>query len=442
MVRLIWKKGAFSRRDVSLDAGQLAIGRSEGELKIADDPAVSGRHAVISRSSDGAWVIEDQGSTNHTYLNGKAIDAAALQSGDLINIGHQAFLFWNDEDAGAEKGLFTAWLGGPRWKIILILEGIVLVSFLAPTLWYTLTVGKSNEQMANSAVRAALGNLSQTVLERGIAGRKPGDYLTNVDKKRMPASVLDFGHVDLAGVSRPPIPFGMDIKTFMKSAKMKVGKRELRDGTFLWITKVQQGYRGFGAVWVRYSLSAVKKRMALGVTTTAVLYVVFALAIWPLTGAVVRIFEKYIRDFRLDLDAVRQKSMSRLPMHYCLDSLNELADTANRLAEGARAGATTSSQPSSGTVSSIVQSMPLPAFVFDARGKLKETNAPGAKLAPDAAAGQSLLDLTGAHPAFEAGLPVLETGGIADYAGGRVAVARIEDGQKNLYVLFILEIGS
>jgi pSer/pThr/pTyr-binding forkhead associated (FHA) protein len=59
----------------------------EGNLVI-DDEYASGHHARF-QVSHGLWYVEDLGSTNGTWLNGRRIQAAQwLKKGDTIRIGH------------------------------------------------------------------------------------------------------------------------------------------------------------------------------------------------------------------------------------------------------------------------------------------------------------------------------------------------------------------
>jgi pSer/pThr/pTyr-binding forkhead associated (FHA) protein len=62
------------------------VGR-EGAFVIHDEFA-SGNHARF-RVAHGRWYVEDLGSTNGTWLNGRQIHAAQLlKKGDKIGIGH------------------------------------------------------------------------------------------------------------------------------------------------------------------------------------------------------------------------------------------------------------------------------------------------------------------------------------------------------------------
>lgn len=68
---------------------ELVFGRSaEAPADLGGDPALSRRHARVRRTSEGQFLIEDLGSANGTYLNGKRIDALqVLSPGDRVELG-------------------------------------------------------------------------------------------------------------------------------------------------------------------------------------------------------------------------------------------------------------------------------------------------------------------------------------------------------------------
>jgi hypothetical protein len=66
-----------------------AIGRDLDNQLVFVDATVSGRHAVANLR-DGAWWIEDLGSTNGSFVNGRRIQSgnpALLRSGDVLQLG-------------------------------------------------------------------------------------------------------------------------------------------------------------------------------------------------------------------------------------------------------------------------------------------------------------------------------------------------------------------
>jgi pSer/pThr/pTyr-binding forkhead associated (FHA) protein len=73
--------------------GSTTIGRSPGTDIQIEDPFASGRHARIHESGGHAY-IEDMGSTNGTYLNGKRLRSEQpLGTDDRIRIGDTEFRY-------------------------------------------------------------------------------------------------------------------------------------------------------------------------------------------------------------------------------------------------------------------------------------------------------------------------------------------------------------
>lgn len=70
----------------------LTLGRGEVEIHL-EDPFASTRHARILRQGH-AFVLEDLGSTNGTYLNDHPLDGPQpLHNGDRIWIGDSEFIY-------------------------------------------------------------------------------------------------------------------------------------------------------------------------------------------------------------------------------------------------------------------------------------------------------------------------------------------------------------
>ena len=64
-----------------------SIGRNVNNTIYVEDDFVSSNHAMLTFRGR-AWFIEDQGSTNGTYVNGHRIDRpVALSFGDELTIG-------------------------------------------------------------------------------------------------------------------------------------------------------------------------------------------------------------------------------------------------------------------------------------------------------------------------------------------------------------------
>jgi hypothetical protein len=75
-----------------LDQDSYTIGREAGNSIVIEDPQVSRRHASLMRQGD-TYFIEDMGSTNGTYVNGRRITAPVLlANNDLIGLADTVVL--------------------------------------------------------------------------------------------------------------------------------------------------------------------------------------------------------------------------------------------------------------------------------------------------------------------------------------------------------------
>jgi len=91
--RLIVVSGVMLGFQLELGSALVVVGRaSECGLSLPH-PSVSRHHCRIWRESDH-YVIEDLGSTNRTYLNGKPITRAELRDGDQIGVGSNAMKYF------------------------------------------------------------------------------------------------------------------------------------------------------------------------------------------------------------------------------------------------------------------------------------------------------------------------------------------------------------
>ena len=70
------------------------IGRSPECAIFLDDVTVSRDHAVVIQR-DGAFVIEDQGSLNGTFVNRRRIESTTIDDGDELQIGKYRLTFLN-----------------------------------------------------------------------------------------------------------------------------------------------------------------------------------------------------------------------------------------------------------------------------------------------------------------------------------------------------------
>lgn len=76
--------------------GTVTIGRSADRTIVVDDSRVSRAHATVARTQEGTVVITDEGSSNGTRVNDRAIPShtpISLSDGDRISVGPVEFVF-------------------------------------------------------------------------------------------------------------------------------------------------------------------------------------------------------------------------------------------------------------------------------------------------------------------------------------------------------------
>lgn len=76
-----------------LSEGATGIGREQGEIVIAGESSISRRHATVNRTGERV-TIQDDGSTNGTYVNGAKIsNEVELRPGDVVQLGAIRFRY-------------------------------------------------------------------------------------------------------------------------------------------------------------------------------------------------------------------------------------------------------------------------------------------------------------------------------------------------------------
>ena len=95
-VALVLLRDNGAPRSFALDADLTIIGRSEAcDLRIPLGD-VSRRHCSVLRGADGELRLQDLGSSNGTYVNGRRVQESPLLAGDVIHIGKLKFLLQVD----------------------------------------------------------------------------------------------------------------------------------------------------------------------------------------------------------------------------------------------------------------------------------------------------------------------------------------------------------
>lgn len=109
MATLSIKSGPLAGKKIPLSGSSFTLGRApDNDLVLTDDLA-SRHHARLLREG-ASWAIEDLGSRNGLTVNQLATPRARLANGDLIQIGHSAFLF-EDPPAAPLPSPVEVWRG-------------------------------------------------------------------------------------------------------------------------------------------------------------------------------------------------------------------------------------------------------------------------------------------------------------------------------------------
>ena len=101
MPKLIVSIDGVIVKEAELTKVRSTLGRRPYNDVVIDHLAVSGEHAMILMEEGGA-ILEDRGSTNGTYLNGRFVRRHPLKSGDTIEIGRCRIKYLSDDAAAHE----------------------------------------------------------------------------------------------------------------------------------------------------------------------------------------------------------------------------------------------------------------------------------------------------------------------------------------------------
>lgn len=104
MPKLIVSIDGIVVKEVQLTKDRSTVGRRPYNDVVIDNLAVSGEHAAVSMT-DGVVMIEDLGSTNGTYVNGKAVKNHQLADGDTIEVGMYKLKFIDGKTLSAPANL-------------------------------------------------------------------------------------------------------------------------------------------------------------------------------------------------------------------------------------------------------------------------------------------------------------------------------------------------
>ena len=101
VAKLITTSSTGEKKEYLLTNETTTIGRKPGNDIPIDNLSVSGRHAQVITILEDSF-LEDLGSTNGIYVNGKLVKKHALENGDNITLGKYQITYQNGSGGGEQ----------------------------------------------------------------------------------------------------------------------------------------------------------------------------------------------------------------------------------------------------------------------------------------------------------------------------------------------------
>ena len=153
-LRLIGLNKSVKDAIIEMKDKTAVIGRGNECQLIVVDPSVSRVHARFIAREDGTVVVNDTGSANGTFVNGKRVKTWELHSGDILRIGDLEF---NVEIPFAEttrtRGDWLFEIPQSPWKKIAIGTGVVVVLILLIWLVWPSSDSKKTRKISHRSVK-------------------------------------------------------------------------------------------------------------------------------------------------------------------------------------------------------------------------------------------------------------------------------------------------
>jgi pSer/pThr/pTyr-binding forkhead associated (FHA) protein len=103
VAKLITTSSTGEKKEYLLTSETMTIGRKPSNDIPIDNLSVSGKHAQVITILEDSF-LEDLGSTNGTYVNGKLVKKHALEDGDNITLGKYQIVYHNGSSGSAARG--------------------------------------------------------------------------------------------------------------------------------------------------------------------------------------------------------------------------------------------------------------------------------------------------------------------------------------------------
>jgi predicted component of type VI protein secretion system len=104
--------------EIKLNSGDVTIGRGAENVVPLNAHGISRNHAKLY-FKDGAWQVEDLGSTNGTRVNNSQIERCALADGDTVAFGRVCYKFHVVDPKAGASSVVDLDLGAAHQTIIM-----------------------------------------------------------------------------------------------------------------------------------------------------------------------------------------------------------------------------------------------------------------------------------------------------------------------------------
>jgi hypothetical protein len=138
-IKLVGEGGPYDGRVFDVPPGTSTVGRALDNELVFDDPSLSRKHARLTREGPGRFTVEDLGSSNGSYVNGRKMGRGSAGPGEAVQFGDLIFRVEGSElsgtssvEAGAGRGQWVAIMVGGGVTFVVLVGMIIALARKAP----------------------------------------------------------------------------------------------------------------------------------------------------------------------------------------------------------------------------------------------------------------------------------------------------------------------
>ncbi len=163
VMKLVAEGGPYDGRVFPVGVGMLGVGRALENDLVFDDPSLSRKHAQLTRIAGGRLLIEDLGSSNGTFVNGKKVQRGEMAPGEALQFGDLLFRLEGAEGSGTRAVDVSA----PSSSIGLLAGGVLTLLALVGMVWAL----ARKPPTAQASAKEAIAHIRDTAEQHLNAGK-------------------------------------------------------------------------------------------------------------------------------------------------------------------------------------------------------------------------------------------------------------------------------